>query len=897
MKLTRVVFFAAVAALILTGATFSQTYFAPGEADTMFECDYYDQYSPDSIAIVQTAGLPGTQISVPLWMLNNDTVAAMQVYLEFDSTLIKPVITSVDTTIDTTLHIDTIIVYDPPDTTYDTTYSVDTFVVNDYQYTLTSRFINQGLNRYSVRVVDESDFPSSDPNRQRINVLVYPIDFIQLAPAIDTGVGDIMRLDFTISSSATLGSQTTINFYRETIYNDSIPPERVGCIFSQYYDTTGSPIHRLQERSGNILFTEPPDVPVINYFYAQPNNIISGEPATLYWSVSNATSVTISPSVGTVGDSGQTVVYPTATTTYTLTATNSEGSAALGATVVVSEPGSNNRPVFTQPTQTSYEIDQGQTVSFVVTATDADGDTLSLSPSSLPNNATFGPTNPVIGVGSVTGNFSFTPDYSQVGTFQVTFVADDGKAGGSQQLVVTIVVNELQYDRLFTTSAEGQAPEGGQPGTRGVLVPINLVTSQTVYGVQFDFFYDAEYFTVDSFITTPRTENYVIYDNIGATPGEIRVVTFGVANEPVQTDTASTAILYAVMSIDTSAVPGDYPLRIENGWESVNPDPNFPSLPLVTDSGIIQVDRLGDVNLDRRVDVADAVNVVGYILGNYTFTQRQFDAGDVTKDTLINVFDLVGIINLIYGIPPSPVAGQFIDAELATVSLDYSNLYRGETDILIVKSELPEQIAGVQLEIRYDPSSVSLGTPSLGEGAQKMVLSARDDKNGKLTTLLYFKNPFRSEDLIQVGQAELLNIPVTAKKDIVAGDETRMKLTQALLSTPTAQGVRVEGMDVQLPSTFVLQQNYPNPFNPTTTIEFSLGGTSEGALTQHVNLDIYNILGQHVKTLVDRDLVPGNYKVEWDATDNGGKRVASGIYLYKLQVDRESKSKKMLFLK
>ena len=98
-------------------------------------------------------------------------------------------------------------------------------------------------------------------------------------------------------------------------------------------------------------------------------------------------------------------------------------------------------------------------------------------------------------------------------------------------------------------------------------------------------------------------------------------------------------------------------------------------------------------------------------------------------------------------------------------------------------------------------------------------------------------------------------------------------------------------------ATFVLHQNYPNPFNPTTTIEFSLGGTDNGSLTRHVKLDIYNILGQHVRTLMDKNLVPGNYQVDWDAASSSGQRVATGIYLYKLQVGQESKSKKMLFLK
>ena len=458
-------------------------------------------------------------------------------------------------------------------------------------------------------------------------------------------------------------------------------------------------------------------------------------------------------------------------------------------------------------------------------------------------------------------------------------------------------MKELPFDRLFTTSAEGQSPVGGLPGARSVLFPINLVTSQTVYGVQFDFVFDYEYFEVDSFITTPRTENYVIYDNIGQTPGRVKVVAFGVANEPIVTDTASTAILYAVMTIDSTAPPGDYNVRLEDGWESVNPDPDYPSLPLVTDSGIIEVDRVGDVNLDKRVDVADAVNIVGTILGNYTLTARQFAAGDVIIDGTINVLDLVGIINLIFGIPLSPAAGEFFEGGFATVDLEYPDLQTGMVEFLVVKSELPTRIAGVQLEIRYDPNAMILGNPILSSDVDRMVLSSTDDGRGRFTALLYFKSPFRTQDMIQGGEAELLTVPVRAFTVVESGDQSRVRLTRALLSTPAARPVRTDGIEPLLPTSFALQQNYPNPFNPITTIEFSLGVASDGSLAQHVRLDIFNILGQRVKTLLDKKFTSGQYQVDWDATNGAGRQVATGIYLYRLRVGQESTSKKMLLLK
>ena len=90
----------------------------------------------------------------------------------------------------------------------------------------------------------------------------------------------------------------------------------------------------------------------------------------------------------------------------------------------------------------------------------------------------------------------------------------------------------------------------------------------------------------------------------------------------------------------------------------------------------------------------------------------------------------------------------------------------------------------------------------------------------------------------------------------------------------------------ELPTEFSLSQNYPNPFNPTTEINFALPKAS------NVRLDIYNIMGQKVATLVNRHLEAGFHTAVWDGT-----RVASGIYLYRLDADDFVDTKKMILLK
>ena len=105
-------------------------------------------------------------------------------------------------------------------------------------------------------------------------------------------------------------------------------------------------------------------------------------------------------------------------------------------------------------------------------------------------------------------------------------------------------------------------------------------------------------------------------------------------------------------------------------------------------------------------------------------------------------------------------------------------------------------------------------------------------------------------------------------------------------------GVGIEDDNLYFPTAYSLSQNYPNPFNPTTTISFSVTQTS-----QFVNLEIYNIKGQKVKTLVSENLEQGQHSIVWYGKDENGKEVGSGIYLYKLQSESFSKTRKMILLK
>ena len=94
-----------------------------------------------------------------------------------------------------------------------------------------------------------------------------------------------------------------------------------------------------------------------------------------------------------------------------------------------------------------------------------------------------------------------------------------------------------------------------------------------------------------------------------------------------------------------------------------------------------------------------------------------------------------------------------------------------------------------------------------------------------------------------------------------------------------------------LPTAIVLHQNYPNPFNPTTSIAFDL------PKTQYVRLEIFNLAGQRVQTLIDDDQPAGFHSVVWNGTDDAGNLMPSAIYYYRLQVGDFARVKKLMLLK
>ena len=131
-----------------------------------------------------------------------------------------------------------------------------------------------------------------------------------------------------------------------------------------------------------------------------------------------------------------------------------------------------------------------------------------------------------------------------------------------------------------------------------------------------------------------------------------------------------------------------------------------------------------------------------------------------------------------------------------------------------------------------------------------------------------------------------LNVLFSISDGELSSDDT-------LLITVTSLGIHSpdQEMSTQLPEQFALHYNYPNPFNPTTTISYDLPEQAQ------VTLSIYDLLGKKIKTLVNQSQDTGNKIVMWDGTDEVGRQVSAGVYLYHIQAGHFSRTRKMLFLK
>ena len=94
-----------------------------------------------------------------------------------------------------------------------------------------------------------------------------------------------------------------------------------------------------------------------------------------------------------------------------------------------------------------------------------------------------------------------------------------------------------------------------------------------------------------------------------------------------------------------------------------------------------------------------------------------------------------------------------------------------------------------------------------------------------------------------------------------------------------------------IPDSYMLHQNYPNPFNPMTQIRYDLQENT------YVSINIYNLMGKHIKSFINMNQDAGYQSIHWNATDASSQPVPAGMYIYTISAGDFRQTKKMIFLK
>lgn len=226
-------------------------------------------------------------------------------------------------------------------------------------------------------------------------------------------------------------------------------------------------------------------------------------------------------------------------------------------------------------------------------------------------------------------------------------------------------------------------------------------------------------------------------------------------------------------------------------------------------------------------------------------------------------------------------------------------------------SNVYQNIAGFRVEVGSDNQPVVCGFPNVNSFGSSFI---KVDSNGSLVwsnpdadstfaLMLHAKLIMDQNDNIYLAAGTLtemavckvnndgtsawtVTVPGSYANNIVLGNDNNVYVVGGKTAKINQGAVTSLNDDKATPDVFILEQNYPNPFNPTTTISFSIPASA------FTSLKVYDILGNEVATLVNEEKSAGNHEVRFNAS-----ALASGTYLYKLDIGNYSKVKKLLVIK
>ena len=272
---------------------------------------------------------------------------------------------------------------------------------------------------------------------------------------------------------------------------------------------------------------------------------------------------------------------------------------------------------------------------------------------------------------------------------------------------------------------------------------------------------------------------------------------------------------------------------------------------------------IGDASGNGSVDAFDASLVLRNVVGLDALSDSGVVAADVTGNGEVSAWDASFILSYVVGQIAEFPGALARPAELTTLFTWGALVDRGDgTWELPLVVNGGSHVEALELRITLADGQGAI-TPVAGDAAGGWSLVS-NVWEGVLIVAMASSQP------LEDGEAVILVIESTAAADLIR-DATLLRINESPLIP-----VGVIHTGVGTPPRFALMQNAPNPFNPSTDISFIL------ATDGRVTLEIWSATGQMVRRLVDDYRRVGEHTVTWDATDDMGRPVASGVYLYRI---------------
>ncbi len=406
------------------------------------------------------------------------------------------------------------------------------------------------------------------------------------------------------------------------------------------------------------------------------------------------------------------------------------------------------------------------------------------------------------------------------------------------------------------------------------------VTGLGIISAQMNISYDSNVIKVVAIelgdtLTVGWVKDDTVTTGIGTSTDTVKIVM--VAPGP-DTLSGSGNLVFIKFVVSDSAVIGDSTALVFERFFFNEGDPAA-----ITADGSVRVTGLvGDVSRNGEVTAFDAALVLKSAVGLFAISDTV--AADVSGDSTISAFDASLILRFVIGkISVFPAGTPKVVLAERIISLgNIKALPDGRFTVAVLIDEMDGVLSG-QLELSFDPTKLK-AVDARTSDLTSDYLFAHNAQNGRLKLSFAGVESVHGSGRI----AEIIFEPVDS--EIEAISEIALlsaQLNEGLFSVVIPQFEAIS----DIPDSYSLYQNYPNPFNPETVIHYDL------LLRSHVDISVYNMIGQRVAILMDKEMDAGRHSIVWDGKDNNQRSLASGVYLYRIEADGFVKTRKLILMR